>query len=138
LAGRKKMPSMAISKRWTHWTFEIAIEGIFLRPAKQRAIYTACFEAASSLRGSYRTGLPPLKKLDCLLVEAGDGGICASVSSVRSDKDHMFQRGRARLLGMMTLYQSHRPKKHAGAVEYAHLYPHWTGREMGIVPGCRH
>jgi hypothetical protein len=38
-------------------------------------------------RDGDRTGLPPLKKLDCLLVEAGDGGICASVSSVRSDKD---------------------------------------------------
>lgn len=38
-------------------------------------------------RDGDRTGLPPLKKLDCLLAEAGDGGICASVSSVRSDKD---------------------------------------------------
>lgn len=34
-----------------------------------------------------RTGLLPLKKLDCLPTEAGDGGICASVSSVRSDND---------------------------------------------------
>jgi hypothetical protein len=38
-------------------------------------------------RDGDRTGLLPLKKLDCLLAEAGDGGICASVSSVRSDKD---------------------------------------------------
>ena len=38
-------------------------------------------------RDGDRTGLPPLKKLDCLLADAGDGGICASVSSVRSDKD---------------------------------------------------
>lgn len=36
-------------------------------------------------------GLAPLKKLDCLFTEAGDGGICAIVSIVRSDKD-----GRAR------------------------------------------
>lgn len=34
-----------------------------------------------------RIGLAPLKKLDCLLTDAGDGGICDSVSSVRSDKD---------------------------------------------------
>jgi hypothetical protein len=38
-------------------------------------------------RDGDRTGLLPLKKLDCLLAEPGDGGICASVSSVRSDKD---------------------------------------------------
>jgi hypothetical protein len=34
-----------------------------------------------------RIGLVPLKKLDCLFTEAGDGGICANVSNVRSDKD---------------------------------------------------
>lgn len=43
-------------------------------------------------RDGDRTGLPPLKKLDCLLTEAGDGGICASVSSVRSDKDGRIPR----------------------------------------------
>lgn len=43
-------------------------------------------------RDGDRTGLLPLKKLDCLLTEAGDGGICASVSSVRSDKDGRIPR----------------------------------------------
>lgn len=38
-------------------------------------------------RDGERIGLAPLKKLDCLLTDAGDGGICDSVSSVRSDKD---------------------------------------------------
>jgi hypothetical protein len=38
-------------------------------------------------RDGERIGLAPLKKLDCLIDDAGDGGICDSVSSVRSDKD---------------------------------------------------
>lgn len=38
-------------------------------------------------RDGDRIGLEPLKKLDCLLTEAGDGGICAKVSRVRSDSD---------------------------------------------------
>jgi hypothetical protein len=38
-------------------------------------------------RDGDRIGLELLKKLACLFTEAGDGGICAKVSSVRSDKD---------------------------------------------------
>jgi hypothetical protein len=38
-------------------------------------------------RDGDRIGLVPLKKLGCLFTEAGDGGICANVSSVRSDSD---------------------------------------------------
>lgn len=38
-------------------------------------------------RDGDRIGLLPLKKLDCLRAEAGDGGICAKVSSVRSDSE---------------------------------------------------
>jgi hypothetical protein len=33
-----------------------------------------------------RIGLAPLKKLDCLFTEAGEGGILDSVSIVRSDR----------------------------------------------------
>lgn len=43
-------------------------------------------------RDGDRTGLAPLKKLDCRLTEAGEGGICASVSSVRSDNDGRIPR----------------------------------------------
>ena len=49
-------------------------------------------ETLDGARDGDRTGLLPLKKLDCLLAEAGDGGICASVSSVRSDKDGRIPR----------------------------------------------
>jgi hypothetical protein len=49
-------------------------------------------ETFDGARDGDRTGLAPLKKLDCLLTEAGDGGICASVSSVRSDNDGRISR----------------------------------------------
>lgn len=45
------------------------------------------FDTLDGARDADRIGLLPLKKLDSLLFEAGDGGICASVSSVRSDSD---------------------------------------------------
>lgn len=41
-------------------------------------------------------GLGPLKKLDCLLTDTGDGGICAKVSIVRSDKEGRPSRVRPR------------------------------------------
>jgi hypothetical protein len=48
------------------------------------------------VRDGDRMGLAPLKKLDCLFTEAGDGGICAIVSIVRSDRDGRSSRRRPR------------------------------------------
>ena len=39
-----------------------------------------------------RIGLEPLKKLELLFTDAGDGGICARVSRVRSDSDGRISR----------------------------------------------
>lgn len=43
-------------------------------------------ETLDGVRDGDRIGLAPLKKLDCLFTEAGEGGILDSVSIVRSDR----------------------------------------------------
>lgn len=53
-------------------------------------------EALDGVRDGERIGLAPLKKLDCRLTDAGDGGICDRVSIVRSDKEGRSPRARPR------------------------------------------
>lgn len=48
------------------------------------------------VRDGERMGLAPLKKLDCLLTEAGEGGIFESVSTVLSDNEGRSLRERPR------------------------------------------
>lgn len=63
------------------------------------------------VRDGDRIGLDPLKKLDCLFTEAGDGGMCAIVSIVRSDRDGRSSRRRPRGSCASPFSSSSPPKK---------------------------